>query len=225
MAGEFLCLACINEENMDKSIAGELAKYSVGIDFTAKNLYTEFKRSQPAVIIADTDIPGVVQDLKSIRAIGDVPVIILTENNNTVDRLVAFKLGCDDYILYECDYRETAARVNAVLKRCYKKASKNDDVVIYDSIMINRTTYEVVMRGKPFVFPPKELELLYCLAAAPNKVFTREQLLDRVWGYDYYGDTRTVDVHIERIRRKIKPYEKNWRIKTVYGVGYKFEIS
>lgn len=185
-----------------------------------ENLYDNFVKTQPAVVVADTDINTVFEDVKEIKRISDIPLVIYTDNDDLVHKLICFELGVDEYILKSWDEREAEARIKAVCTRSFKKRKK-DEILVFEGLMINKTSYEVMENGKTIEFPPKEFELLYTLAETSGKVFTREQLLDRIWGYDYYGDTRTVDVHIDRIRKKL---DKDV-IKTVYGVGYKFDIS
>ena len=166
----------------------------------------------------------------SIRKISDTPMIVLSGNTQTSDKIRMLELGADDYIEKPFDPDELKARIHAVLRRYHPEmnfGSPDDaigDYVEYPGLFISQTSYTVKLDGKPLALPPKELELLYCLAASPNRVFTREQLLDYVWGYDYMGDPRTVDVHIKRLREKIKDHE-TWSLSTVWGVGYKFEVK
>lgn len=211
-------------ENQNACLKQVLEEQLFSVTISNLSLLKDFKKLQPAIIITDIDIPDIKTNLKEIKRISNTPVIIYTQNNDIVNKLLSFELGCDDYILYSCDIKEVIARVNAVLNRC--KADKNlEEVVVFEGLLVNKTAYQVSVMGETIFFPPKELELLYTLACSPNKVFTRDELLDRVWGYEYYGDTRTVDVHIDRIRKKLKNCSFNWSIKTVYGIGYKFEIS
>ena len=185
-----------------------------------EKLYENFIKKQPAIIVADTKDNAVFEDVKEIKKVSEIAVIVYTDNEDIVHKLICFELGIDEYILEKWDIREAVARIKAVCARSFKKR-KQDEILIFEGFMINKTTYEVMENGKSIEFPPKEFELLYTLAGTAGKVFTREQLLDRIWGFDYYGDTRTVDVHIDRIRKKLKKDV----IKTVYGVGYKFDIS
>lgn len=207
-------------ENISSALIGEMETKGFSVLIAERELYDNFIKNQPAVVVADINNEGNFDDFKEIKKISDIPFIVYTEKNDLISKLIAFETGADDYILKDWDEKEVIARISAVVRRCYK-TRKNDEILIFDGIMINRTTYEVMEDGRKLDFPPKEFELLFCLAETAGKVFTREQLLDRIWGFDYYGDTRTVDVHIDRIRKKLNREV----IKTVYGVGYKFEIS
>lgn len=185
----------------------------------------------PNLILLDLMLPGIdgYQVCRELRSRGDeTPIIMLSAKGETFDKVLGLELGADDYIEKPFDSKELVARVKAVLRRYHKQASEpasgGDKIVSYPDLTINLTNYSVTYMGAPLDMPPKELELLYCLAASPNRVFTREQLLDQIWGYDYVGDTRTVDVHIKRIREKIHDNE-NWKISTIWGIGYKFETN
>ena len=206
--------------NINSNLIREMEDKNLNVIIIENNLYDNFVKRQPAVIMADVADSEVFEDFKEIKKISDIPFIVYTEKNDLVYKLIAFETGADDYILKDWDIKETVARICAVVRRCYRKR-KNEEMLVFEGLMINKTSYEVMENGEKIDFPPKEFELLYCLAETSGKVFTREQLLDRIWGFDYYGDTRTVDVHIDRIRKKLKRDV----IKTVYGVGYKFEIS
>ena len=165
-----------------------------------------------------------IEVLKEIRRTSAIPVIMLTAKGETFDKVLGLELGADDYVVKPFEPKELMARVKAVLRRFESKTSTNKEVS-YPNINVNLNTYELKVGGKTIELPPKEIELLYFLASHPNKVFTRDQLLDEVWGYDFYGDSRTVDVHIKRLREKLEGYEKFWQLKTVWGVGYKFEVN
>ena len=155
-----------------------------------------------------------------------MPIIMLTAKGETFDKVLCLDLGADDYIVKPFEAKELVARVKAVLRRSLSEDDENmEKVVSYENISINLTNYELIIKGESIDIPPKELELLYYLASHPNRVFTREQLLEDVWGFDYYGDSRTVDVHIKRIREKIEGLSENWHLKTVWSVGYKFEVK
>ena len=206
-------------EKADANFMRQLQEHFDVIECTEK-LYENFIKNQPSVVVADTKDKLVFEDVKEIKKISEIAVVVYTNNDDIVHKLVCFELGVDEYILKSWDEREALARIKAVCSRTFKKRKK-DEVLVFEGLMINKTSYEVQENGKSIEFPPKEFELLYTLAETSGKVFTREQLLDRIWGFDYYGDTRTVDVHIDRIRKKL---EKDV-IKTVYGVGYKFDIS
>lgn len=186
---------------------------------------SEFKKYSPNLIILDLMLPGMsgYDVCKEIRKISNIPIIILTAKGETFDKVLGLELGADDYMVKPFDMKELLARIKAVLRRFEPKETSSEQVV-YPNLTINLSDYTVTYLGNKVDMPPKELELLYFLASNPNQVFTREKLLDRIWGYEYIGDTRTVDVHIKRIREKITP-TNNWNIKTVWGIGYKFEVS
>lgn len=186
------------------------------------------KNQSPNLILLDLMLPGMdgYQVCREVRAKYTVPIIMLSAKGEVFDKVLGLELGADDYIEKPFDSKELVARVKAVLRR-YKPVNAvpentNDKYVEYPDLSINLTNYSVIYMGSPVEMPPKELELLYFLASSPNHVFTREQLLDQIWGYEYIGDTRTVDVHIKRLREKISDHDK-WRIATVWGIGYKFE--
>ncbi len=184
---------------------------------------------QPSLVLLDIMLPGMdgFEVCREIRKTSNVPIIMLTAKDDTFDKVLGLELGADDYISKPFDTRELVARIKAVMRRCDGKTDgmSNEKEIEYENIKINQENYELQINGKTVDVPPKELELLYFLACNPNKVFTREQLLDEIWGYDFFGDSRTVDVHIKRIREKIEPAESGWTLKTVWGVGYKFEVK
>ena len=184
----------------------------------------------PNLILLDLMLPGIdgYQVCREVRAKSSIPIIMLSAKGEIFDKVLGLELGADDYIMKPFDSKELVARVKAVLRR-YKPVAavpEASDVksVEYPDLIVNQTNYSVVYMGKNVDMPPKELELLYFLASSPNHVFTREQLLDQIWGYEYIGDTRTVDVHIKRLREKIKDHA-SWRIATIWGIGYKFEVK
>ena len=186
------------------------------------------KSFEPNLMLLDLMLPGIdgYQVCREIRMKSSLPIIMLSAKGEVFDKVLGLELGADDYMEKPFDSKELVARVKAVLRR-YKPAAAAADAsdakcVEYADLVVNQTNYSVIYMGKTVEMPPKELELLYYLAASPNQVFTREQLLDQIWGYEYVGDTRTVDVHIKRLREKIKD-RQNWRIATIWGVGYKFE--
>ena len=153
-------------------------------------------------------------------------IIMLTAKGETFDKVLCLELGADDYVVKPFEGKELVARVKAVLRRTANtKNEEAEKVVSYDNITVNLTNYELILGGKSIDIPPKELELLYFLASHPNRVFTREQLLEDVWGFDYFGDSRTVDVHVKRLREKLEGYDEKWQLKTVWSVGYKFEVK
>ncbi len=189
----------------------------------------EFQRFSPDLILLDLMLPGIdgYRVCREIRHTSEVPIIMLSAKGEVFDKVLGLELGADDYIIKPFDSKELVARVRAVLRRFTARqtsAPSGEKRVSYQDLTINLTNYSVTYMGKQIDMPPKELELLYFLAASPNQVFTREQLLDHIWGYEYIGDTRTVDVHIKRLREKIKDHPK-WSLATVWGIGYKFEVK
>ena len=186
---------------------------------------------QPDLILLDIMLPGIdgYDVLREIRKQYTTPVIMLSAKGETFDKVLGLELGADDYIIKPFDSKELVARVKAVLRRFQPSrtipvSATAGECVEYPDLIINQTNYSVIYQGRTVDMPPKELELLYFLASSPNQVFTREQLLDHIWGYEYIGDTRTVDVHIKRLREKIKDHA-SWAITTVWGIGYKFEVK
>lgn len=182
---------------------------------------------KPDLIVLDIMLPELdgFQVCRTIRKKSDCPIIMLTAKGEVFDKVLGLDLGADDYIVKPFEAKEVIARINAVLRRSDTNKEEKIRVVEYDNLYINLTNYELKINGNEVDAPPKEMELLYYLAANPNKVFTRDQLLDEVWGFDYYGDSRTVDVHVKRIREKLEDVSKKWKLKTVWGVGYKFEVK
>ncbi len=190
-----------------------------------------FKDFKPNLILLDLMLPGIdgYEVCREVRRASQIPIIMLSAKGEVFDKVLGLELGADDYIIKPFDSKELVARVKAVLRRQQPCAASEDEeeehgeFVKYTDLVINQTNYSVVYGGMIIDMPPKELELLYFLAKHPNQVFTREQLLDHIWGYEYIGDTRTVDVHIKRLREKIKD-RANWSLATVWGIGYKFEV-
>lgn len=182
----------------------------------------------PDLLLLDIMMPNLDgwQVCREVRKNSEVPIIMLTAKGEVFDKILGLELGADDYISKPFDTKEVLARVKAVLRRSSEKA-KNDNVkeVRFDKLIINLTNYELIVDGKQIDTPPKELELIFHLASNPNRVYTRDQLLDEVWGFDYYGDSRTVDVHVKRLREKLENISPKWSLKTVWGVGYKFEVK
>ena len=189
-----------------------------------------YEQYQPNLILLDLMLPGIdgYQVCREIRAKSNLPIIMLSAKGEIFDKVLGLELGANDYIMTPFDSKELVARVKAVLRRYQpsrpEAAAPSIKCVEYPDLIINQTNYSVVYCGKPVDMPPKELELLYFLASSPNQVFTREQLLDHIWGYEYIGDTRTVDVHVKRLREKIKDHS-SWSLATVWGIGYKFEVK
>ncbi|MBR2408485.1 MAG: response regulator transcription factor [Lachnospiraceae bacterium] len=194
----------------------------------------QFVEYEPNLVLLDLMLPGMdgYEVCRELRKTSKVPIIMLSAKGEIFDKVLGLELGADDYMIKPFDSKELVARVKAVLRRFTPEAGKPEefpnekqgDCVIYQDLLINQTNYAVTYLGKQVEMPPKELELLYFLASHPNQVFTREQLLDHIWGYEYIGDTRTVDVHVKRVREKIKD-RANWSIATVWGIGYKFEVK
>ena len=186
------------------------------------------KQYHPDLILLDIMMPRLDgwQVCREIRKTSSVPIIMLTAKSETFDKILGLELGADDYITKPFDTKEVVARIKAVLRRS-GDGKKSSDIkeVRYDKLRINLTNYELVVDEKAIDTPPKELELVYHLASNPNRVYTRDQLLDEVWGFDYYGDSRTVDVHVKRLREKLEGVSDAWSLKTVWGVGYKFEVK
>ena len=185
-----------------------------------------FKSEAPAIVILDVMMPEMDgwQVCREIRRVSNIPIIMLTAKGETFDKVLGLELGADDYMVKPFEPKELIARVKAVLRRSDTKEASAEKEIVFPNLTINLSNYELKINGNIVEIPPKELELLYFLASNPNRVFTREQLLEEVWGFDYFGDSRTVDVHIKRLREKLDGVEANWQLKTVWGVGYKFEV-
>lgn len=220
-----------DDNNIAELIALYLTKecFDTRIVNDGEQALREFQLFQPNLILLDLMLPGIdgYQVCREIRHTSEVPIIMLSAKSETFDKVLGLELGADDYIIKPFDSKELVARVRAVLRRFKVKqpaAISNEKSVSYPDLTINLTNYSVTYMGHQVDMPPKELELLYFLAASPNQVFTREQLLDHIWGYEYIGDTRTVDVHIKRLREKIKDHP-SWSLATVWGIGYKFEVK
>ena len=182
----------------------------------------------PDLILLDIMMPRLDgwQVCRQVRKTSEVPIIMLTAKGEVFDKILGLELGADDYISKPFDTKEVLARIKAVLRRSSEKTKKNAvKEVCFDKLVINLTNYELIVDGKQIDTPPKELELIFHLASNPNRVYTRDQLLDEVWGFDYYGDSRTVDVHVKRLREKLENVSTEWSLKTVWGVGYKFEVK
>lgn len=203
--------------------------YKTVIAYDGEQALRLFELEKPDIILLDVMMPKKDgwQVCREIRAKYDVPIIMLTAKGETIDKVLGLEFGADDYVVKPFDAKELVARIKAVLRRYHSntKSIQDSDEISYDGLTINQTTYEVFLDGKLVEMPPKEFELLYYLAKNPNKVFTRNQLLDEVWGYEFFGDSRTVDVHIKRIREKIESDERPWKLKTVWSVGYKFSTE
>lgn len=186
-----------------------------------------FEKEKPDLIMLDIMLPGLDgwQVCREIRKTSQCPIIMLTAKGEVFDKILGLELGADDYVVKPFEAKEVVARIRAVLRRTDKPETGQIKEVKWDKLSINLTNYELKVNGVQIDTPPKEMELLYHLASNPNRVFTRDQLLDEVWGFDYYGDSRTVDVHVKRLREKIDGVSDQWELKTVWGVGYKFEVK
>ena len=232
MANKQKILIVDDDNNIAELISLYLTKecYETRIVNDGESVMPAMNTFQPNLILLDLMLPGIdgYQVCREVRAKYSTPIIMLSAKGEIFDKVLGLELGADDYMEKPFDSKELVARVKAVLRR-YKPVNiptenPNDKCVEYPDLSINLTNYSVVYMGKNVDMPPKELELLYFLASTPNHVFTREQLLDQIWGYEYMGDTRTVDVHIKRLREKIKDHQ-NWKISTIWGIGYKFEVK
>lgn len=193
------------------------------------NALNAFNTVNPDLVLLDIMLPGMDgwQICREIRKTSQTPIIMLTAKTETFDKVLGLELGADDYIAKPFETKEVVARIKAVLRRSCNKNDVSNAIkeVNFDKLMINLTNYELKVDGKTIDTPPKELELIFHLASNPNRVYTRDQLLDEVWGFEYYGDSRTVDVHVKRLREKLEGISDKWELKTVWGVGYKFETK
>ena len=234
MAEKQRILIVDDDENIAELISLYLTKecFETKMVLDGEEALKQFPVFKPNLVLLDLMLPGIdgYQVCRELRASSQVPIIMLSAKGEIFDKVLGLELGADDYIIKPFDSKELVARVKAVLRR-YQAApaaalpaqTPQGDYVEYPDLVVNLTNYSVTYCGRSVEMPPKELELLYFLASSPNQVFTREQLLDHIWGYEYIGDTRTVDVHIKRLREKIKDHA-NWAITTVWGIGYKFEV-
>ncbi|MFQ9873072.1 MAG: response regulator transcription factor [Oscillospiraceae bacterium] len=202
--------------------------YSVVLANDGEEAMLRFSAENPDLILLDVMMPKLDgwQVCREIRKKSDCPIIMITAKGETFDKVLGLELGADDYVVKPFDSKEIVARIKAVMRRTGKSSSENNiKEVSYDKLVVNMTKYELKVDGRVVDTPPKELELLFHLASNPNRVYTRDQLLDEVWGFEYYGDSRTVDVHIKRLREKLEGVSDKWALKTVWGVGYKFELK
>ena len=201
--------------------------YDVVIANNGADAVKVFQEQTPSLMLLDIMLPVLDgwQVCREVRKFSDKPIIMLTAKGETFDKVLGFELGADDYVVKPFDAKEVIARVKAVLRRSGAGAAAGIKEVSFEKLVINLTNYELRVDGKKVDTPPKELELIYHLASNPNRVFTRDQLLDEVWGFDYYGDSRTVDVHVKRLREKLEGVSEKWELKTVWSVGYKFETK
>ena len=202
--------------------------YEVVMAHDGEEAVAHFEADKPSLILLDIMMPKLDgwQVCREIRKKSDCPIIMLTAKGETFDKVLGLELGADDYVVKPFETKEIVARIKAVLRRSAPAAAGAEvKEVAYDKLTVNMTRYELKVDGKVVDAPPKELELLFHLASNPNRVYTRDQLLDEVWGFEYYGDSRTVDVHIKRLREKLEGISDQWSLKTVWGVGYKFEVK
>ncbi|MBR5152972.1 MAG: response regulator transcription factor [Clostridia bacterium] len=232
MAGKQTVLIVDDEVNICELVRLYVEKegYHAIIANDGQQAIDMFKKHAPDLILLDIMLP--VKDgwqvCREVRSSSNTPVIMLTAKGETFDKVLGLELGADDYIVKPFEPKELVARIKAVLRRAENQAQneeEEDKELRFDGLTVNQSTYEVYLDGNKLEMPPKEFELLYFLAKNTNKVFTRDQLLDEIWGYEFFGDSRTVDVHVKRIREKIEGAERPWALKTVWGVGYKFEVQ
>jgi len=223
-----LVLLIDDDKNICNMVRMYLEKdgYDVEVAYDGVEGLKKFNDRKPDLILLDIMMPGKDgwEVIREVRAKASVPCIMLSAKGETFDKVLGLELGADDYITKPFEPKELLARVKALLRRT-KESQTEETELIFQDLSINIANYKVVFNGNELEMPPKEIELLYFLALKKNRVFTREQLLRQVWGFDFFGDSRTVDVHIKRIREKLFNEDKNWQIKTVWGVGYKFEVN
>lgn len=237
MAAKQKILIVDDDANIAELISLYLTKecFDTLMVYDGEDAIKNFSSYQPNLILLDLMLPGIdgYEVCREIRKTSSVPIIMLSAKGEIFDKVLGLELGADDYMIKPFDSKELVARVKAVLRRFHPPVSAQaepavsdqvGDFVSYPDLVINQSNYSVIYYGNSIEMPPKELELFYFLASHPNQVFTREQLLDHIWGYEYIGDTRTVDVHIKRLREKIKDHTA-WSLSTVWGIGYKFEIK
>ncbi len=236
MAEKQKVLIVDDDANIAELISLYLTKecYETKIVLDGEEALRVFPVFRPNIVLLDLMLPGIdgYQVCRELRASSQVPIIMLSAKGEIFDKVLGLELGADDYMIKPFDSKELVARVKAVLRRYQTVpsaspapgADQQGEYVEYPGLIVNLTNYSVIYQGQSIDMPPKELELLYFLASSPNQVFTREQLLDHIWGYEYIGGTRTVDVHIKRMREKIKDND-NWALTTVWGIGYKFEVK
>lgn len=223
-------LICDDDRNICELLRLYLEKegYALAIANDGEEALAKFASETPDLVLLDIMMPKLDgwQVCREIRKKSNCPIIMITAKGETFDKVLGLELGSDDYVVKPFDPKEIVARIKAIMRRTGKAASESDvKEVSYDKLVVNMTKYELKVDGKAIDTPPKELELLYHLASNPNRVYTRDQLLDEVWGFEYYGDSRTVDVHIKRLREKLEGVSEQWTLKTVWGVGYKFEVK
>ncbi len=219
-----------DDENICELLRLYLEKegYTVIFAHDGESAVNKFNTSKPDVILLDIMLPVMDgwQVCREIRKKSNVPIIMITAKSETFDKVLGLELGADDYVVKPFEAKEVIARIKAVYRRAGQSSAEAEiKEVCYDKLQVNMTRYELKVNGKVLDTPPKELELLFYLASNPNRVYTRDQLLDEVWGFEYYGDSRTIDVHVKRLREKLEGVSDKWALKTVWGVGYKFEAD
>ena len=217
-----------DDQNICELLRLYLAKegYETLIAHDGEKALELFEQNKPNMVLLDVMMPRMDgwEVCRRIRAQANTPIIMLTAKGETFDKVLGLELGADDYVVKPFDSKEVVARIKAVLRRCNPEESGKEGVIQFENLSLDMSRYELKVKGKVVEAPPKELELLAYLAGHPNRVFTRDQLLDEVWGFEYYGDSRTIDVHVKRLREKLASASDKWELKTVWGVGYKFEV-
>ena len=231
MASKQKILIVDDDVNIAELISLYLNKecYDTQIAYDGEEALETFESFAPNLVLLDLMLPGMdgYQFCRELRSKSQVPIIMLSAKGETFDKVLGLELGADDYMVKPFDAKEVVARIKAVLRRCQTTtaaAESTEGVIEFDNLRLDMNSYELRVKGKVVEAPPKELELLNCLASHPNRVYTRDQLLDEVWGFEYYGDSRTIDVHVKRLREKLAGASDKWELKTVWGVGYKFEV-
>ena len=229
MANKQKVLVVDDDESIAELVSLYMNKecYSTEIAYDGESALEKVKTFAPDLILLDIMLPGIdgYEVLREVRKTSKTPVIMLSAKGEVFDKVLGLELGADDFIVKPFDMKELSARIKAVLRRSSAHSKTADDEVVrFDNIEISQAKYELKLKGETIDIPPKELQLLYFLASNCNRVFTRDQLLDKVWGFDYLGDSRTVDVHVKRLREKLEGVSDKWTLKTVWGVGYKFEL-
>lgn len=228
MNSKIKILFCDDDKNICELARLYLEKegFEIILAHNGRDAVSEFERHNPNVVVLDILMPEMdgYEVCRQIRKISSVPIIFLTAKSDTFDKVLGLELGADDYMVKPFDVKELIARIRAILRRTEKNEEASANILTFENMTIDMQSYELIVKGNVLEIPPKELNLLYFLASNPNKVFTRDQLLSNVWGYDSFVDSRTVDVHIKRIREKIDGVSDKWELKTVRGIGYKFNI-
>lgn len=229
MPSERKILICDDQQMIHETLGAYLKMegFNCRSAFDGEEAIALFRKEHPDLIVLDLMMPKKdgIDVCREIRAESNVPIIMLTAKGEELDRVLGLELGADDYIVKPFSPREVVARINAVLRRLGDQPNREEQILSFPRLTINLSSYEVLLDGASVTFTPKEIEVLYLLASHPGRVFDREQILSQVWGYDYFGDTRVVDTQIKRIRQKMPQENVPWTIKSIYGVGYKFEVT